>query len=104
MLLLTIHWINCGWLYIANYGESWMPPKDQEYDVTKAFTGTNFERYILLIYYACQILMGSDIFPISQAEIIVGILLVVVGIIIIGYRVGELSNLILQMNQKERET
>mgnify|MGYP000918894520 CR=1 FL=1 len=48
--------------------------------------------------------MGSDIFPISQAEILIGILLVVIGIIIIGYRVGELSNLILQMNQKERET
>ena len=47
--------------------------------------------------------MGSDIFPITYAETIIAALLVVVGIVIIGYRIGELSNLVLLMNKKERE-
>jgi hypothetical protein len=73
-----------------------MPPKDQNFGKTilwHPYVPTE-DKYNLMTYYAVQILVANDLFPISKVEIYIGAMFVVIGTLVVGIRIGEISNLL----------
>lgn len=71
-LLLLIHWISCIWYIIVRDKNSWVPPRDLDYDARKnndLWTKTDFYeeriefRYATVFYYSILTMVGNEIAP-----------------------------------------
>lgn len=103
-LALIIHWLNCGWYYVVVLDRKWIPPKDQNYHKSNIWLPRTpiADLYNLLTYTAVQVLLANDMYPMTNTEIIVGALLLVFGTLVMGIWVGEISNLLQLMGQREQ--
>ncbi|CAI2367321.1 unnamed protein product [Moneuplotes crassus] len=101
-ILMIMHWINCGWYLIAENNETWFPPKDLDSKVTIAYTGEKYRRYFLFNYYSAIILLGSEILPTNNTELLIATLLVFLCTIFIGIVIGEFASLLSAMSKTDR--
>ena len=93
-ILLTMHWINCLWYFVANSDESWFPPKDLDFRKTNAYTANMATKYNLFNYYSSIILVSNEILSTDNTELIVLIILIFISTIFIGVIIGEFSSLL----------
>ena len=93
-IFLIMHWINWFWYLVTEVDESWFPPKDLDAKVTKAYTGDKFTIYTLYYYYSALILVGSEILPTDNTELLIAILLLFLGTIFIGIIIGEFASIL----------
>jgi hypothetical protein len=100
--MLILHWIDCVWYITTSAEETWFPPKDLDSKITNAYTATRFTRYNIFFYYAAITLVGSEIIPSDQMELIIATLLIFVSTIFIGMVIGEFASLLSSITKKER--
>ncbi|CAI2365644.1 unnamed protein product [Moneuplotes crassus] len=102
-ILMIMHWINCLWYFVTESNKTWFPPKDLDYRVTSAYTTDSLSAYNMFYYYACIILVGSEILPTDNTELLVSTLLLFLGTIFIGMIIGEFASLLSALTKKDRE-
>lgn len=91
-----------AWYFITSIDKTWFPPKDLDSRDTKAYTAPQLTKYNLFYYYAALILVGSEILPTDNGELLFGILLIFVSTILIGMVIGEFASLLASITKKER--
>ena len=101
-ILIINHWINWLWYVVTEDDESWFPPKDLDFKETNAFSAEPFTRYVLFYYYAILILVGNEILPTDNIELVVITFLTFAGTIFIGLVIGEFASLLAAMTKKDR--
>ena len=101
-LLLAMHWIACFWNFITSLKETWYPPKNVDSGVTNVYTAEDFTVYWVYYYYSILTIVGAEILPTSNLEVITATLVLVIGTIIIGMIIGEFASLLSAYTKKER--
>ncbi|CAI2370102.1 unnamed protein product [Moneuplotes crassus] len=99
-IFLTMHWLSCLWAVITRSEEEWFPPKDLDFRNTKAYTGSNQDRYIIYAYYAILTIAGNELLPTNYVEILIAEFMFLLGTVFIGAIIGEFTNLISVMTKK----
>ena len=56
-------------MYVVEFNDEWIPPKDLDKDSTILFEGDNFEEYLINFYYATLVIIGADLIPVSEGEL-----------------------------------
>ena len=79
---------------VTESDKTWFPPKDLDFRETGAYTTDKLSRYNLFYYYAAIILVGSEILPTDNTELLVSILLILLGTIFIGMIIGEFASIL----------
>jgi hypothetical protein len=102
-LVLLLHWINCILYAVTKGDKSWFPPKDLDFKTTDAYDGTRLVKYFLYYYYAALTLVGSEMLPTTNLELIIFILLIFASTIVIGVVIGEFAALISGLTKSDRE-
>ena len=74
----------------------WFPPKDLDSGETILYQEDKsvYEKYNLINYYAISSLIGADIIPQSESQLLAAVLLIVLGPILIGILIGEFADVI----------
>ena len=101
-VLLINHWINCLWYVVTEEDKSWFPPKDLDLRETDAYSAEPFTQYILFYYYAILLLVGNEILPTDNIELVVITFLTLIGTIFIGIVIGEFASILQAISKKER--
>jgi len=69
-ILLFIHFVGCGWFFIAKQGKEWVPPLDYVYITTEIYEEHGFMQYCSSAYHAVLMLAGNDIGPRGEFQLI----------------------------------
>jgi type III secretory pathway component EscS len=101
-LLLINHWINCIWYMTTSAEQTWFPPKDLDFRETGAYTDDMWSRYNLFFYYGILILVGNEVLPTDNTELLVLTLITFLSTIGIGVIIGEFAALLEMITKKER--
>jgi len=102
-LILINHWINCIWYFITNEEKQWFPPKDLDHKETSAYTADSTSKYNMFYYYGMLILVGNEVLPSRQTELIVLIILILLGTVFIGMVIGEFASILALMTKNDRK-
>ena len=102
LLTLCAHWINCFWQFVVSMDREWFPPKDIDFKTTIAYEGPGLDKYIMYFYYGVLFMVGNEVIPRGNSELIVATLLVFVGAIVIGLTIGEFSSIVSAYSANER--
>lgn len=97
-----MHWINWFWYLVAENEQTWFPPKDLDFGTTKAYSDSKYNRYILFNYYSAIILLGSEILPTNNTELLMATLLLFIWTIFIGMVIGEFASILSAMSKADR--
>jgi uncharacterized membrane protein required for colicin V production len=100
VLFLGIHFINCFWYSVTKSSGKWIPAKDLDAEGTNAFSDSNYDNYLLNLYYGVLTLLTNDLIPTSTTELNIAILFIFVGVVIVGVLIGEFSDLLDKMTRK----
>jgi hypothetical protein len=105
LMVLSVHLFNCAWYYIIVTDKTWYPPKDLDFKKSIVFSEDEplISRYVLVYYYAMLTLQAAELLPSTNLELITSILLILIGVILLGMAIGEITELMSAINKKERE-
>lgn len=99
-LSMYLHCLGCLWYYIVQDDEKWLPPLDYVYVTTNFYNESIIFRYLSSVYHAVNTLVGNEIGPRTELQMIVLITCLVMGTIINANIVGELSVILTKLNRK----
>ena len=102
-LFLINHWMNCIWFITTNDSQTWFPPKDLDFRETIAYTTNKASKYNLFYYYGMVILVGNEVLPTNNLELIVLIFLTILGTVFIAVTIGEFASLLASITKKARQ-
>ena len=92
VLVLCTHWWNWFWYSIVQITETWVPEKDIGFEERNFFSDyTIFGQYILVYYYAISSLIGGDLVPTNQGELLAAMSLVSLGKITFMYHFEQIK-------------
>ena len=83
--------------------DEWYPPKDFDFKQTVLYGDSSaFQKYNLVYYYAIITLIGADLMPKSETELVATILLLILGPLMMGLLIAEFSNVLYILTKRER--
>lgn len=84
--------------------DGWLPPKDVDSKVTILHDSQGIlSEYLLIYYYAVISLIGTDLIPVSESELLSCLFLLLLGPVMIGILIGQFSNILYDLTAKERQ-
>ena len=101
-LLLWIHWVNWLWYMTVDVDQTWLPAKSIDSGVTNLYTAGIMSEYLMIFYYAAQVIIGSDLIPSNEIEILWGIFIWVIGPVLMGIIIGQFSDLLNDITKRQR--
>ena len=57
-------------MYVVEFNDEWIPPKDLDHGYTILFEGENFDEYLINFYYATLVIIGADLIPVNEGELL----------------------------------
>jgi hypothetical protein len=57
-------------MYIVEFNDDWIPPKDLDNGYTILFEGENLDEYFINFYYATLVIIGADLIPVNEGELL----------------------------------
>ena len=104
ILILVIHWIACMWYLTIGLEDSWLPPKDADWDKTIIYEASTVQKYIIFFYYSVLTLVTNELMPTTGLEVIMASFILLSGSLIIGVLIGEFSSIMNDMGEKARKS
>ena len=101
-VFLLNHWVACVWYFVTARDQEWFPPKDLDFRQTGAYSESPLERYNLFFYYGVIILVGTEVLPRDDTELVVATVLIFAGTVFVGVVIGEFALLLATITKKER--
>lgn len=99
-LLLIVHWIGCIWYILVRDENSWMPPKDLDFQQTDFYTDTMLKKYAIVFYYAILTMVGNEIAPRNNLQTVFATFVVISGALLSAFIFGNIAALMATMNRR----
>ena len=98
-LLLYVHIQSCVWYGLVRSEKLWMPPMNTIYgwQTLSIFNESLYYQYWVCTYTSCLFLLGNDLMPRSQTQLVVGTAFNGFGAIILANLFGELAVLVREL-------
>ena len=103
-LLLWVHWLNWLWYFIVNLDETWLPPKNIDSGETNIYSAGKMTIYLSIYWYAAQLIIGADLIPSTDLELIWWALLWLICPVLMGVIIGQFSDLLNDITKRQRQT
>ena len=97
-----MHWIDWLWYLTVDVNEKWLAPKNNDSGVTHLYTTDYASRYLFIYWYAAQMVIGIDMFPSNQIEVLTWILIWATGPVLLGVIISIFSDLLRDFTYKQR--
>jgi hypothetical protein len=70
---------------------------------TNAYSAEPFSRYVIFYYYGMLILVGSEVLPTNNEEVLIIAILAFLGTVFIGVVIGEFASILAAITKRERQ-
>jgi hypothetical protein len=88
-------------MFIISVDETWWPPKDLDARETRMFNSNNLDEYVINFYYAALVIIGAELLPTNQLELISAIVMCILAPLIIGVIIGQFTEHIANITKRQ---
>lgn len=82
-LTIYIHLFACNWWFIIKHDKNWVSPRDTNYvNMYQLYEQTFLTRYLITVQISVTSIMGGDILPLNQVQILTASFGIFIGAII----------------------
>lgn len=96
-ILLYLHLLSCGWNMLVSVEKIWVPVIDTIHeDKYRFYDEDHWFRYLFSLYIAINTLVGSEILPLSNTEVVFCMISILIGALLFSYMLGEIAVLVIE--------